>query len=171
MGSNKKHPQTERLTTDMVSKVPRTTDKEPYSSTLIRSSEPFFTEHPTVNIGDAKIELTERLKPPHKEIGYRGTVALYRHWGATFVSNKIRGGDGRVYQHAVNGTRYAILYAKESDLIVYESDKDYMLGVVIEGYFYPIYLSANGAKLYLSRVPHSSLNATLFNYVEDDHGE
>lgn len=171
MSSNNKHTQLERLTTHMASKTPATSAKPPYVSTLPEPTGPCFTEHPTVNIGDAKIELSERLKHPQKEIGYRTALTRYMHWGATFVSNKIRAGNGRVYQHAINGTRYAILYAKESQLVIYEKDKDYMLGVVIEGYFYPIYLSANGAKLYLSRVPHNSLNATLYNYVEDSYDE
>lgn len=161
----------EKLTTHMVSRLPRTCNKAPYSTTLPTATGPYFTNQPTVDIGDAKIELTEREKHPHKEIGYRGALTRYVHWGATFVANKIRGGEGRVYQHGNNGTRYSILHTKESQLVVYEKDKDYMLGVVIDGYFYPIYLSANGAKLYLSRTPHNSLNATLYNYVEDNYDE
>lgn len=156
----------ERLTTNMVSKTPSAMTRIPYIETLSRCDEPYFTKAPTQCINDAKIELSERHKRPGREIGYRGADIHYRHWGATFVGLKICTGDGRVHQHAANGTRYSILHAKQSELVVYEKDKDYQLGVVIDGYFYAIYLSHNQMKLYLSRVPQGSLNATLYNYDE-----
>lgn len=156
----------ERLTTNMVSKTPVAMIRNPYVETLPQCDEPYFTNAPTEGINDAKIELSERHKRPGREIGYRGADIHYRHWGATFVGLKICAGDGRVYQHAANGTRYSILHAKQSELVVYEKDKDYQLGVVIDGYFYAIYTSHNKMKLYLSRVPQSSLNATLYNYDE-----
>lgn len=166
MSSNKTSEATTPLTTPMLSKTPATSNKPPYSSTLPEHTGNYFTKLPTVGIDDAKIELSERHKRPGREIGYRGADIHYRHWGATFVGLKICTGDGRVYQHAANGTRYSILHAKQSELVVYEKDKDYQLGVVIDGYFYAIYLSHNMMKLYLSRVPQGSLNATLYNYDE-----
>lgn len=158
---------TKPLTTQMVSEVPKTCSYGPYPTTLPPGVGLCFTTSPTMDINDATIELNERQKHPHKEIGYRGASTRYMHWGATLVSNKIKGGNTKVYQHAPNGTRYSILHVKESALVVYEKDKDYMLGVVIDGYFYAIYMSANGSKLHLSRVPQNGLNATLFNYVEE----
>lgn len=156
----------EALTTHMLSKTPSSAVCVPYVETLPQCNEARFTTPPIQGINDAKIELSERQKHPLKDIGYRGAAINYRYWGATFVGLKIRIGDGRVYQHAINGTRHSILHAKESQLVVYEKDKDYQLGVVIDGYFYAIYMSHNGVKLFLSRVPQSSLNATLYNYDE-----